>query len=125
MGLSIDREKVINDLQDAVNDDWMWQHADYYALTMERAIALLKEQEAKEQCLKTKCIICPHCNNCDVDENGLLKEQEAKQVKLYKLHGKEEWIGLVCVCPDCKVGWMGSKSETHFCPNCGKKVTWE
>lgn len=41
-----DREKVINDLQDAVNDDWIWQHADYYALTMERAIALLKEQEA-------------------------------------------------------------------------------
>ena len=41
----IDREKVIDDLQDAVNDDWMWQHADYYALTMERAIALLKEQE--------------------------------------------------------------------------------
>lgn len=38
-----EREKVINDLQDAVNDDWMWQHADYYALTMERAIALLKE----------------------------------------------------------------------------------
>ena len=40
------REKVINDLQDAVNDDWMWKHADYYALAMERAIALLKEQEA-------------------------------------------------------------------------------
>ena len=41
----IDREKVINDLQDAVNDDWMWQHADYYAKAMENAIALLKEQE--------------------------------------------------------------------------------
>lgn len=43
----IDREKVINDLQDAVNDDWMWQHADYYAKAMENAIALLKEQEPK------------------------------------------------------------------------------
>jgi len=43
-----DREKVINDLQDAVNDDWMWQHADYYALTMEKALALLKEQEPVE-----------------------------------------------------------------------------
>ena len=42
----IDREKVINDLQDAVNDDWMWQHADYYAKAIENAIALLKEQEA-------------------------------------------------------------------------------
>ena len=42
-----DREKVINDLQDAVNDDWMWQHADYYAKAMENALALLKEQEPK------------------------------------------------------------------------------
>lgn len=42
----MDREKVINDLQDAVNDDWIWRHADYYALTMERAIALLEEQKA-------------------------------------------------------------------------------
>lgn len=41
-----DREKVVNDLQDAVNDDWMWQHADFYARTMEKAIQLLKEQEA-------------------------------------------------------------------------------
>ena len=44
----IDREKVINDLQDAVNDDWMWQHADYYAKAMENAITMLKEQEAVE-----------------------------------------------------------------------------
>ena len=41
----MDRENVINDLQDAVNDDWMWQYADYYAKAIEKAIALLKEQE--------------------------------------------------------------------------------
>jgi len=47
------------------------------------------------------------------------KEQEPKQVGLY---GKEEWLGLVCVCPDCKAEWMSSESETHFCPNCGQAV---
>ena len=72
----IDREKVINDLQDAVNDDWMWQHADYYAKAMENAIALLKEQEAVKPkidafghpyCPKCKVLVyqtwsfCPHC----------------------------------------------------------------
>lgn len=41
----VDREKVINDLQDAVNDDWMWQHADYYAKAMEDALALIREQQ--------------------------------------------------------------------------------
>ena len=52
----------------------------------------------------------------------LLKEQEPKQVGLY---GKEDWYGLVCVCPDCKAVWMSGESETHFCPNCGRPVKWE
>ena len=50
-----DREKVINDLQDAVNDDWMWQHADYYAKAMENAIALLKEQDEPKQIVRKQC----------------------------------------------------------------------
>ena len=63
MELLIDREKVIRDLQDAVNDDWMWQHADYYALTMERAIALLKEQEPKLVRIDEDSVHCPSCGN--------------------------------------------------------------
>lgn len=55
----IDREKVINDLQDAVNDDWMWQHADYYAKAMENALAMLKEQKAK----KGHWIVLEFCAN--------------------------------------------------------------
>jgi len=48
-----------------------------------RILELLEEQEAREQCLKTKCIICPHCDNCDVDENGLLKEQGPIETRLH------------------------------------------
>ena len=65
----LDREKVINDLQDAVNDDWMWQHADSYARTMEKAIQLLKEQKAVEpvKWIYPTDVIgfgrCPHCNS--------------------------------------------------------------
>ena len=70
-----DREKVINDLQDAVNDDWMWQHADYYAKAMENALALLKEQETVAvhdpgaYCPKCGWMLYPedhphHCGNC-------------------------------------------------------------
>jgi hypothetical protein len=67
----MDREKVINDLQDAVNDDWMWQHADYYAKAMENAIALLKEQEsvtykvvkAGEKSYPFYDLVCTGCGN--------------------------------------------------------------
>ena len=44
--------------------------------------ALLKEQETMMQCIKGKCRICPHCSNCDVDDNGELKEQEAVTPKV-------------------------------------------
>lgn len=48
-----------------------------FAGLMEDALALLKEQETMMQCIKEKCRICPHCSNCDVDEDGLLKKHEA------------------------------------------------
>jgi len=59
----MDMEKVINDLQDAVNDDWMWQHADYYAKAMENAIALLKEQEAVYPSWQNGKMYCGHCGS--------------------------------------------------------------
>lgn len=72
------------------------------------------------------CIYCPY-DTSDTDCTALmamdvlelLKEQEAKQVELY---GKDEWCGLVCVCPDCRAEWMSDKADTHFCPNCGRPV---
>jgi hypothetical protein len=76
-----DREKVINDLQDAVNDDWMWQHADYYAKAMENALTLLKEQEAVEPTLiregRNKYYndyVCPRCDNVVVYEQNYCSE---------------------------------------------------
>lgn len=77
-----DREQIILELEsdisraEAVDNEWV----DCIRVnTLKKVIELLKEQEAKEQCLKTKCIIYPHCDNCDVDENGLLKEQELQR----------------------------------------------
>lgn len=58
---------------------------------------LKEEQEAMNECLKRKCVICPHCENCDVDENGLLKEQEAvrpQDAEMLIIHngGAEEYV---------------------------------
>lgn len=52
-------------------------------------LELLKEQETMEQCIKTKCVICPHCEHCDVDENGLLKEQEPRVLTTEELFNME------------------------------------
>ena len=74
------------------------------------ALELLKEQETMMQCIKGKCRICPHCSNCDVDDDGEL--EEAKPIKMGDLY----------FCGECKnvlaKMWI-------FCPMCGRKVKWE
>lgn len=95
------REKVINDLQDAVNDDWLWRHADYYALTMERAIALLKEQEAPKQIIRKQC----------------KKEHDDGSIDYFA-----EWY-----CPHCNLLILRGfdNPSIKFCYKCGKPVLWE
>lgn len=92
-------------------------HAEEYVL------ALLKEQEAQKQCLLKKCVICPHCDNCDVDENGLLKEQKTKE---------GHWIVLeFCAnegiyCSECHMKIFDrttkpKKKLSQYCPHCGSR----
>jgi hypothetical protein len=84
-----------------------------------------------EKCINnTSCIGCPYekslvCRHYMLaDALALIKEQE-DDVKQVYLYGKDEWWGLVCVCPDCKAEWMSDKADTNFCPKCGRQVKWE
>lgn len=61
-------------------------------------------------------------NQCAERIIELLKEQETVEPKQVGLYGKEDWYGLVCVCPDCKAEWMSNEADTHFCPKCGQAV---
>jgi len=40
-------EKVCKGLQTAVDSDWMWQKADYIAMTCKDALALIQKQQAR------------------------------------------------------------------------------
>ncbi len=67
-------------------------------------LALLREQKAMEQCLKTKCVVCPHCANCDVDENGLLKRQEPVIVRCKNCRHYD----IECITDSC--GWCNRRN---------------
>ena len=123
-----DREKVIDELNTDVLP-FLQHHCDMQCsrekrwiskmiITVHDAIALLKEQEAKEQCLKTKCIICPHCDNCDVDENGLLKEQEP---------ASPTWEQGKAYCGKCgqRLPRKRADREINYCGYCGRQVKWD
>lgn len=92
----------------------------FYAYIMRKAYAMLKEQEARMQCIKGKCRICPHCDNCDVDENGLLKEQEAVKIKVKKINDS----GRCGRCPNCLIE-LNETDYPKFCGFCGKAVKWK
>ncbi len=114
-----DRDTVIEALQYLISGECTDTQFDYLD-EIEAAIALLKEQEAKEQCLKTKCIICPHCDNCDVDENGLLKEQKAVKIEVKKINDS----GRCGRCPNCLME-LNEMDYPNWCGYCGQKVKWE
>ena len=80
-----------------------------------------KEQETMMQCIKGKCRICIHCANCDVDENGLLKEQEAVKPVL------DEQTGRIWLCGKCGsyVGFHDPNEFDKYCRDCGTPVLWE
>ena len=60
----MDREKVIKGLQEIVDDKWMMNHADWYVIVCENALALLKKQvpmEPKEMKIAKchyQCAVC-------------------------------------------------------------------
>ena len=116
-----DLEKVINQIDvDIQRAERTGEMLVYVGLkTAKDALALLKEQEAKEQCLKTKCIICPHCDNCDVDENGLLKEQKAVKIEVKKINDS----GRCGRCPNCLME-LNEMDYPNWCGYCGQKVKW-
>lgn len=94
---------------------------------MADAYDLLKEQDIMMQCIKGKCRICPHCSNCDVDENGLIKEQEA--VKPH-YNARTNWYECGA-CHYSMTSGMHCRSElipatkVRYCANCGFPVNWE
>lgn len=125
MGLSIDRGKIIKAYEECLcnnNHDFCsecYQDGPGFGIVCRNnvcrdALALLKEQETMMQCIKEKCCICPHCANCDVDENGLIKEKEA--VKPRRIDGKRNHF---IKCGNCNYDLV---TGFQFCPHCGHEV---
>ena len=114
-------ENVIKGVRDArrylEDREWVDKSVGVHIDALNDALAMLKEQETMMQCIKGKCRICPHCANCDVDENGLLKEQESAKPELTE----HIVFGTNRKCSNCgKYLFPACK----FCPHCGKSVKW-
>ena len=91
----MDREKVIEGLEQIINDPFMKAKADYWVLVCSNALALLKEQGVK----KSKWLSLPYkkdrvCERCGHDEP-------------YKFADKESDVFLYC--PHCGAKMINDK----------------
>ena len=71
----------------------------------------------KNDCIMKKCTICPHCDNCDVDENGEVHNERPQGEWYYSCDkGWEcnQCHEIVKDMPTCM-----RKALYNFCPNCG------
>ena len=59
---------------------------------------------------------------CVRDALALLMEQKPVPVEEHEI---DEWYNPYVSCPECGTEWMSSASNTHYCPNCGRRVVWE
>ncbi len=75
-------------------------------------------------CIKEKCAYCPHCENCDVDDETLeikALEQKEKTGK-WIVHPKGIYAHLVC--NKC-LSNAPYDCQTKYCPNCGARMVSE
>ena len=132
----MDKEKVIKGVHDArrylEDREWVDKSVGVHIDALNDALVLLKENESKAKWVYYEDEYGQDgykCSECGFfvskDALALLKAQEVDEPKQVDLYGKDEWWGFVCVCPYCKAEWMSATDDTHFCPNCGRKVKWD
>jgi len=75
--------------------------------------------------IKRKCTVCPHCSDCDVNDDGTVKtaqpeRKKGRWIKLYQRAYK---------CSECKSWWEETEineiKEFTYCPKCGAKMEME
>lgn len=87
MGRYIDADSLIRTLYVQSDDDG------FICCGADDLENLINAQPTAELPIKEKCCVCPHCDNCDVNEDGII---------VWK---KGEWI-----------------EHTNYCPNCGARI---
>lgn len=66
--------------------------------------------------IKDKCAFCPHCTNCDVNEDGIIYRKKGEWIDHYcDEDGRKD--GIECSC--CHKWWYMHGNPPNFCLNCG------
>lgn len=83
---------------------------------------LIEMLPSAELPIKEKCCVCPHCDNCDVNEDGIIEQKRGEWIDAVI---PSDYGGLpVQMCDQCNtffpLAYTGGGH--HFCPNCGARM---
>lgn len=98
------------------------------------AIELLEQESTATLPIKDKCAFCPHCTNCDVNDDLSIKQTENVVERKKGMWNIIQGNIVVCsVCgmnaPQSMTGCLINRhlepNKSNFCPNCGADMRKE
>lgn len=79
--------------------------------------------------IKEKCCVCPHCENCDVNEDGTIERKKGEWIKINKYDKESDVQCSVCFEDFDYIGGVCYLCHGFelplFCPNCGADMRGE
>ena len=107
---------------------WLFDYGKGFTDSRVAVIEWLEKHSAQPELpIKKKCTVCPHCDNCDVNDDGTIAQPERKKGKWESHPTNRKWD----VCTECHRGtkrrdygidngieWVEEESYA-FCPWCG------
>lgn len=81
----------------------------------------IDEAPTAELPIKEKCCVCPHCDNCDVNEDGTIERKKGEwiQDRLVSTNGGTYGVRR---CSNCENYYQDVGYGWNYCPNCGSDM---
>lgn len=108
--------------QDAIDayGDWYVEEgtAEGFIGTAKQLLEVLPSAELP---IKEKCYVCPHCDNCDVNDDGTIERKKGKWIP----HEGCKFVGFPYMHYECSECRAFEPTKSNFCPKCGADMRGE
>lgn len=123
MARYIDADVLTDNLVGRINHEWNKQMTTRWSNAYEEFVDVVESIPTAELPIKEKCCVCPYCDNCDVNEDGIIERKKGEWIKQ---DDEQCWWYECSVCGDYPLkNSYGHDVLSVYCPNCGAQMRGE